>query len=111
MPFIRKEKEIKEMNRIDGEKKVVSQMIRIYCRGQKNHAEECRECNEVEAYAHSRLDSCPFGEKKPFCSKCTVHCYTPERREQIRQVMRYAGPRMLIYSPWMAVRHWLGKSS
>lgn len=99
------------MNRIQWEKKVVSQMIRIYCRGKKHETDCCQECSELEAYAHGRLDFCPFGEKKPFCSKCSVHCYAPERREQIRQVMSYAGPRMLIYSPWMAIRHWAGKSS
>jgi len=36
-----------------------------------------------------------------------VHCYKPERRKQIQQVMRYAGPRMLRSHPLLAIRHLL----
>jgi hypothetical protein len=48
---------------------------------------------------------CPFHPDKPPCSKCPVHCYNPALRERIREVMRYAGPRMLGKHPVMAVRH------
>ena len=44
-------------------------------------------------------------ETKTFCSNCRVHCYRPDRREQIRQVMRFSGPRMLCCHPVMATRH------
>lgn len=46
-----------------------------------------------------------YGNNKPTCAKCPVHCYNARRREQIRQVMRYAGPRMLIYHPRLAILH------
>ena len=94
------------------EKKVVSQMIGIYCRG--NHKEGsrkagrkglCPDCAELEAYARMRSDKCPFMETKTFCSNCKVHCYQPEKREKIRQVMRYAGPRMIFHDPINAIRH------
>ena len=48
---------------------------------------------------------CPFMEKKTFCSNCTVHCYKPEMRERIKKVMKFSGPRMLLYHPFMAVWH------
>jgi predicted amidophosphoribosyltransferase len=85
-------------------------MVQIYCRG--NHlrvrgGELCEDCQALLDYAMARLDRCPNVMKKPPCSKCTVHCYKPSRREQIKAVMRYAGPRMLWRHPIMALRHWL----
>ena len=34
-----------------------------------------------------------------------VHCYKPAMREQIRAVMRWAGPRMLPVHPVLSVKH------
>ena len=87
------------------EKETVSLMISIYCR--KNHGgkELCPECAALDAYARSRSDHCPFMETKTFCSNCRVHCYRPEMRKKIREVMRFSGPRMVLYHPIMALRH------
>ena len=87
------------------EKRVVSEMIALYCR--KNHGgkELCPECAALRDYAVQRSDKCPFMETKTFCSNCRVHCYKPEMREKIRTVMRFSGPRMLFYHPIMAIRH------
>lgn len=88
------------------EKAVVSQMIKIYCR--KKHKCKnglCDECKELEEYARQRSDKCPFTETKTFCSNCKVHCYKPQMREQIREVMRFSGPQMMLYHPVLAVRH------
>jgi len=94
------------------EKEIVSQMIRIYCRAHHKESRQrcskgelCQECKELEAYARMRSDKCPFMETKTFCANCKVHCYKPEMREKIRQVMRFAGPRMLLYDPVNAIRH------
>lgn len=88
------------------EKKVVSQMIALYCK--KNHKPKsglCPVCAELDQYAKMRSDKCPFMERKTFCSNCKIHCYRPEMRERIREVMRFAGPRMIFYHPLMAIRH------
>lgn len=88
------------------EKKVVSRMIALYCT--KNHGTKgglCPDCAALDAYARQRSDKCPFMETKTFCSNCKVHCYKPEMRERIRQVMRFSGPRMLFYHPVLALRH------
>lgn len=45
--------------------------------------------------------------KKTFCAHCKVHCYKTEMRERIRQVMHYAGPRMIIYDSKTAFWHML----
>ena len=65
----------------------------------------CPDCAALEAYACQRSDHCPFIRTKTFCSQCKVHCYHPEMRERIRQVMRFSGPRMLWVHPVLAVRH------
>lgn len=93
--------------RIAHEKKVVELMIRIYCRKKEKNAVLCPDCEELLRYAHTRLDRCPFGEKKSSYKKCTVHCYKPAMRERMRTVMRFSGPRMLLYAPWEAIRHLL----
>ena len=65
----------------------------------------CPQCQALLDYAHKRLDHCKFGEDKPSCTRCPVHCYKPAMREHIRQVMRYSGPRMLLHDPIMAIKH------
>ena len=65
----------------------------------------CPQCQELLTYAHQRLERCKFGNDKPSCTRCPVHCYKPAMRQQIRQVMRYSGPRMLLHNPVLAIRH------
>ena len=73
------------------EKELVSLMIRIYCRKKHGGRSLCQQCAELENYARQRSDKCPFMENKTFCSNCRVHCYKPEMRERIREVMRFSG--------------------
>ncbi len=88
------------------EKRIVSEMIQLYCRKQHKTKEGlCPSCAKLKQYAKQRSDHCPFMESKTFCSNCKVHCYKPEMREQIRSVMRFSGPRMIFYHPVMAIRH------
>ena len=54
-----------------------------------------------------RISRCPFMATKTFCSQCHVHCYTLEKLQAIKDVMRYAGPRMLLRHPVLVVRHGL----
>lgn len=97
------------MSRIDREKQVVSKMIALYCRKRLCAKDMPEEYRELEDYAHKRLDGCKFGDKKPACKRCPIHCYRPGMREKIRDVMRWAGPRMIIYDPVAAIRHLLNK--
>lgn len=88
------------------EKKMISQMIALYCR--RNHHTKgvlCPECAALNDYAHARSEHCPFMETKTFCVNCRVHCYKPDMREKIRAVMRFSGPRMIFYHPVAAIRH------
>jgi hypothetical protein len=92
---------------MQGEYKTITAIIHLYCHGchQTGADELCFSCGELLTYAKSRLDKCPYTENKPTCAKCPVHCYKPERRKQIQQVMRYAGPRMMRSHPLLAIRH------
>jgi hypothetical protein len=88
------------------EARTVAAMIRIYCRAHHGGSGTlCEGCAHLLTYADERIEKCPFGTAKPACNTCTVHCYQPDEREQIREVMRYAGPRMLWRHPFLAVRH------
>ena len=88
------------------EKEMVSLMIKLYCCKKHGTKKElCAECAELESYAGSRSEHCPFMENKTFCSNCKVHCYKPEMREKIRAVMRWAGPRMLPVHPVLSLKH------
>ena len=96
-------------SRIDREKEVVGRMIELYCKKRLGMAEVSEEYKELQMYAYKRLDICKFGNDKPACKRCTIHCYKPEMREKIRTIMRWAGPRMLIYDPIAAIRHLFNK--
>jgi hypothetical protein len=83
-------------------------MVRLYCR--KKHRTKkalCESCQAIHEYAMARLERCPFQERKPTCVKCRVHCYREPQRSQIRDIMRFAGPRMLLRHPILAIRHLL----
>ena len=86
--------------------KTVEAMLHIYCR-EFHGGGPCDQCQELKSYARLRLSHCRFGEEKPTCAKCPVHCYQRERREQIIQVMRFAGPYMLREHPWLSFWHLL----
>ncbi len=96
------------MSRIEREKRVVEVMIRLYCRRCLHEDGLPEEYAGLLTYACARLDRCKFGEDKPTCRRCPIHCYAPSRRELMRRIMRWSGPRMMIYHPVMALRHLLG---
>lgn len=95
--------------RMAREARTIEAMVRLYCR--KHHRAVgrnlCHDCAELLDYAGMRLEKCPFQEEKTSCTKCPVHCYKPDMRERVRAVMRYAGPRMLLRHPVLAIMHLL----
>lgn len=87
------------------EQKVLEAMMRMYCRHHHHSAGLCPECAALAAYARRRLERCVFGDAKPTCANCTVHCYKADMRERVREMMRWSGPRMLLRHPVLAIRH------
>ena len=98
-----------ENPRLRREAKTLTAMVGLYCHGHHSspRGQLCTDCQALLDYALLRLSKCPFQASKPTCAHCPVHCYQPARREQIRTVMRYAGPRMLLHHPVMAILHLL----
>jgi hypothetical protein len=107
--------------RLRREQRTVEVMVRMYCRD--HHGEQadgtvtsappegelCPDCASLVEYSHSRVATCRFGPDKPTCVKCTTHCFRRREREQIRTIMRYAGPRMTLRHPYLAVLHLLDR--
>jgi len=90
------------------EQRTVETMIGMYCRGvHGTKSGMCPACSDLVEYARLRVQRCPLIADKPACNKCPVHCYSPEMRQRIRDVMRYAGPRMTLRHPVMAWFHLL----
>jgi hypothetical protein len=97
-----------EHPRMRREARTIEAMIEIYCRAHHGtRGALCADCEALLDYAGLRLEKCPYQENKTTCVKCPVHCYKPAMREQVRDVMRYAGPRMLLRHPYLAVMHLL----
>jgi hypothetical protein len=96
--------------RIRREQRTIEAMIGIYCRDHhQGHGHHCDACADLLRYARQRLDNCVFGESKMPCTHCSVHCYSKKLRTRIIDVMRYAGPRMGLRHPYLALMHMLDK--
>ena len=66
-------------------------MTAIYCRDRHGGEPLCEACQALMTYAAKRLAVCPFGEDKPVCAKCQIHCYGPKPREDVRTIMQREG--------------------
>lgn len=112
--------------RLRREKHTVEIMIAMYCRTHHTVVQAktdprparakgsgsprlCPGCTTLQDYALRRIDACRFGEHKPTCASCPVHCFRATERETIRRVMRYSGPRIVWRHPYLAVRHLLDR--
>ena len=78
---------------IDQEKELISIMIKIYEDGNKV------DLSDLKNYAFKRIEFCPRKEEKTFCSSCPIH------RQQIREVMKYSGKRIIFKHPIIAFKH------
>ncbi len=103
---LRKKENRSVRDKREKEKVVVAKMIALYCHGKRHGAASlCPSCEILSNYALMRVDCCPYMEDKSFCSNCRSPCYNSEMRRQIKEVMRYSGPRMLLHNPILALRH------
>jgi hypothetical protein len=96
-----------ETPRLKRELRTMQCMVEIYCRDHhlQRATATCAECRKFLDYAEQRLQKCPYGKKKPTCARCPIHCYKRVQREQAREIMRYAGPRMTLRHPWLSLTH------
>jgi hypothetical protein len=98
--------------RLRREYRTMECMVAIWCADHhppSTAGGNCAECRDFLAYAARRLEKCPYGEAKPTCAKCPIHCYKRAQREHARVIMRYAGPRMTLRHPWLSFMHIVDK--
>lgn len=105
--------------RREREKRTISNMVAIYCAGNHDASARtetsfageplCPACKAIDDYCVLRTERCRSMARKTSCEECGNHCYAPAQREQIRAIMRYAGPRMILHHPVAAIRHLLKK--
>lgn len=97
--------------RLQREWVTIDALLRLFCRDKHAHGSVdgalCPDCAELLEFTEYRLQKCPFGEEKSTCANCRIHCYRPGERERMKVAMRYAGPRMLLRHPILALRHML----
>ena len=100
----------RSQRRMARERKTFRAMLGMFCHDKhRTAAGLCASCAQLQAYALERSAHCPFQADKPTCLKCPVHCYQPEMRARVREVMRYAGPKMMLRHPLLALLHlWEG---
>jgi len=93
--------------RLARERLTMARMVAIHCTARHRHAgaDLCEQCRDFLEYAEGRLQKCPYGDAKPTCANCPIHCYKPARRAQAKEIMRFAGPRMLLRHPLLAIAH------
>lgn len=98
------------------ELKTIVAMTHIYCRDHHKQDGEptpsgatslCSDCKEFIRFAQFRLAKCPYGQIKPTCKHCPIHCYKKDMKALARTIMIYSGPRMLLKHPLLAIRHLL----
>lgn len=93
--------------------KILATFIDIYCQAHHVGQEEvslrthdvaaimgrpvrlCTECRRLMTHAWVKRTHCPL-DPKPACKHCPVHCYHPDYRRRIQEVMRFAGRRMVF---------------
>lgn len=95
--------------------KTLAMFIHVYCRYRHKETEKwpvsmkthdvtaiagrqlvlCSECQKLLTHAFTKRTHCPM-DPKPACKHCPSHCYHPDYRAKIREVMKYSGKRMVL---------------
>lgn len=95
--------------------KTLARFVEVYCDGQHKgeprngiplkdcdvdkvagkKIELCTECSKLLTHAFVKRMSCPQ-DPKPMCKNCTDHCYYDKYRDQIKEVMKYSGKKLVM---------------
>lgn len=95
--------------------KTLARFIELYCRKKHGDADRraahlkthdidaiasspvllCADCTKLLMHSFAKRSNCPL-EPKPACKHCPEHCYHPDYRARIREVMRYSGRRLVL---------------
>lgn len=90
--------------------RLLGKFVEVFCAGKHPAAERfaftlpgelgerviCPECAAFLKYAVLKRLKCPLEAEKPTCKHCRIHCYDRPRREKVREIMGYAGRRLMM---------------
>ena len=90
--------------------RLIGKFVEVYCAGRHGAIARgtfdlpaglesrniCPECASFLEYAVARRLKCPLEAEKPTCKRCRIHCYAPKQRETVREIMGYAGRRLIM---------------
>jgi uncharacterized paraquat-inducible protein A len=120
------------MNELSGEQirdlKILARFIELFCHARHNMKAVgervipeilrqgkgsaktiCVACAELLEHGMKKRGACPL-DPKPTCKSCHVHCYTPEQRRKVREIMAYSGKRMILRGRLDYLWHYFIKS-
>jgi len=55
----------------------------------------CPDCGKLLSHAMVKRSRCPM-DPKPQCKHCPSHCYVPKYRQQMREVMKHSGRKLVM---------------
>lgn len=90
--------------------RLIGKFVEVYCAGKHTGAEHvpvalpgglgdrslCPECRLFLEYAIVKRLKCPLEAEKPSCKHCRIHCYDKTHREKVREIMSYAGRKLMM---------------
>ena len=90
--------------------RLIGKFVEVYCAGKHRDAERspialptglgecnlCPECASFLEYSVSKRLKCPLEAEKPSCKHCRIHCYGKDQREKMREIMAYAGRKLMM---------------
>jgi hypothetical protein len=105
---------------------VLGKFVAVYCRHHHRDAERtafamkgldlgktslgrrkvCDDCARLLSHAVTKRALCPL-EPKPACRLCTEHCYAPQYRQRIREVMKFSGRHLILRGQLQLLFHFL----
>jgi len=81
-------------------------IIQIYCKAKHDSSGKlCADCANLLLYAKTKIEKCPFNDKKPNCGSCKIKCYSKPMQDKIIKIMKYVGPRLVFTHPIMTINH------
>lgn len=94
--------------------RILARFIRIYCHAKhagkiggevvlpeelqprrRGQSTICSDCMALLEHGIRKRNLCPLNPK-PTCRKCHIHCYSPEYRQKIREIMSFSGRKLLL---------------
>ena len=90
--------------------RLIGKFVEVYCSGKHRGAGRgsialpagmgertlCPECSSFLEYAVAKRLKCPLEAEKPTCKHCRIHCYDKVRLEKVREIMSYAGRKLMM---------------